>query len=57
MTALLDAAIRAPLSGALLAALGVDFGYTLVGIVFLGDQARLSGMADATFGAHAGLVW
>jgi hypothetical protein len=56
LTALLAASIRAPL-GSVLLVTGFDIGYTLVGVVFLGDQARLSGMADATFAIRNGLAW
>lgn len=39
------------------ASIGFDLGYTPVGIVFLGDQARLSGMADTTFALRLGVAW
>ena len=56
LTALLTTSVRAPL-GSLRLITGVDIGYTLVGVVFLGDQARLSGMADVTFALHNGFCW
>jgi hypothetical protein len=57
MVALLAASVRAPLTEQVQVVLGLDLGYTLKGIVFLGDQARLSGMADATFALRAGLAF
>jgi hypothetical protein len=56
VTALLAASLRAPLGSVLLIS-GFDIGYTLVGVVFLGDEAELSGMADVTFGIRNGLAW
>jgi hypothetical protein len=56
VAALLAASIRAQL-GSLSVLTGADIGYTLVGVAFLGDQARLAGMADTTFMLRTGLAW
>jgi hypothetical protein len=37
--------------------LGVDLGYTALGIVFVGDQARLSGMAGVCAAVRIGAAW
>ena len=54
--ALLATSIQADIGGVQLLT-GADIGYALAGVVFLGDQARLSGMADTTFMLRAGLGW
>lgn len=56
VSALFEGSVRAPLAGVQIMT-GADIGYTLVGVVFLGDQARLSGMADITFALRTGLAW
>jgi hypothetical protein len=56
LSALLAATIRAELGG-ISVLTGADIGYTLVGVAFLGDQARLAGMADTTFMLRTGMAW
>jgi hypothetical protein len=56
LSALLAATIRAELGG-ISVLTGADIGYTLVGVAFLGDQARLAGMADTTFMLRTGIAW
>jgi hypothetical protein len=56
LTALLAASVQAKL-GAINLLTGADIGYTLVGVAFLGDQARLAGMADTTFMLRTGISW
>jgi hypothetical protein len=51
---LASAAARFDAVGGIGAVIGVDLGYAPSGVVFLGDQSRLSGMADVTFGLHLG---
>lgn len=51
------ASLRAPISQGASLLLALDFGYTIVGIVFVGDQARLSGMAGISAGVRAGLAF
>jgi hypothetical protein len=55
-SALLAASVQSELGGVRLLT-GADIGYTIVGVVFLGDQARLSGMADTTFMLRTGISW
>jgi len=55
VAALLTATLRAPISRDASLLFGADLGYTLVGIIFVGDQARLSGMAGVTLGLRAGV--
>jgi hypothetical protein len=57
MSALLGASVRAPLSNALQAVIAAELGYTFVGVVFLGDQAHLSGMAGPSCALRVGLAW
>jgi hypothetical protein len=57
LSALMSATARWPLGGGTDALLGLDIGYTPAGVVFLGDQARLSGMADVTLGLRIGAGW
>jgi hypothetical protein len=54
---LLAATARWSLGASAHAVLGAEIGYTPVGVVFLGDQARLSGMADTTFALRIGTGW
>lgn len=54
---LLAATARWSLGASAHAVLGAELGYTPVGVVFLGDQARLSGMADTTFALRIGTGW
>lgn len=54
---LLAATARWPLGESTHASIGAELGYTPIGIVFLGDQARLSGMADTTFALRIGVGW
>jgi hypothetical protein len=55
LSALLTTTLRAPISRDASLLVGVDAGYTIVGIVFVGDQARLSGMAGVTLGLRLGV--
>lgn len=57
LSLLASAALRAGPPEGPFATLGLDLGHTPVGIVFLGDQARLSGMADTTLGVRVGVAW
>lgn len=50
------ASLRAPISRNASLLLAFDFGYTVVGIVFVGDQARLSGMAGITASLRVGIA-
>ena len=47
-----EAALALP--GVVAVLTGADIGYTLIGVAFLGDQTRLSGMADTTFMLRTG---
>jgi hypothetical protein len=52
---LATASLRAAVDERLALLLGVDIGYTPVGITFLGDQSSLAGMAGVTVGLHIGV--
>jgi hypothetical protein len=54
---LANATLRFDVSASLQALLGADLGYAPVGVVFLGDQARLSGMADTTLALRLGAAF
>ena len=49
------AAVRAPIGRDASLLFAADIGYTIVGIVFTGDQARLSGMAGVTSALRLGV--
>jgi hypothetical protein len=55
LATVLAARARWPLAGGAHAAFGADLGYAPIGVVFLGDQARLAGMADTTFALRIGV--
>jgi hypothetical protein len=55
LAALLTATLRAPVGQDASLLFAADAGYTLIGIVFVGDQARLSGLAGITLGLRLGL--
>ena len=56
LAALLTATLRAPIGQDASLLVGMDAGYTIVGIVFVGDQTRLSGMAGITLGVRVGVA-
>jgi hypothetical protein len=56
LAALLTATLGAPIGQDASLLLGLDAGYTIIGIVFVGDQARLSGMAGITLGLRLGVA-
>lgn len=49
--------LRARLADEIQLRLGVDIGYMLAGVLFLGDRANLAGMADSTFALRAGVAF
>ncbi len=55
LAALLTVTLRAPIGEDASLLFAADAGYTLIGIVFVGDRARLSGLAGITLGLRLGV--
>lgn len=55
LAVLLAATLRAPIGRDASLLIAADLGYTAVGVVFVGDQARLSGMAGVTTALRVGV--